>query len=226
MNILIVSATTFEILPLLDYLKQHFKSKEGVRFFNNKIDIRVLVTGVGALHTSFHTATFLSKIQIDLAINLGIAGALDEQLQLGEVVQVTSDQMADVGVENADGSFSSIFDMELQESNEFPYQGGKISPITTPNPFLKTVEGITVNKVHGTAASIAKVKKKYPTAAIESMEGAAFAFSCQMNKVDYLQLRSISNYVEPRNKANWDIPLAIEALNKVAIELIETLHED
>lgn len=226
MNILIVSATTFEILPLLDYLKEHFKSKEGVRFFNNKIDIRILVTGVGAVHTSFHTATFLSKIQTDLAINLGIAGALDTQLQLGEVVQIISDQMADIGVENADGSFSSIFDMELQEPDEFPYQKGKISPIQAATSFLKTVEGITVNKVHGTAASIDQIKTKYPTAATESMEGAAFAFACQMNKIDYLQIRSISNYVEPRNKANWDIPLAIEALNQVAIELIETLQEN
>jgi hypothetical protein len=35
----------------------------------------------------------------------------------------------------------------------------------------------------------------------------------------------VSNYVEPRNKNNWDIPLAIETLNKVAIEMLETLKQ-
>ena len=227
MNILLVSATTFEILPLLDYLKANFKSKDGIRFFNKKIDIRVLVTGVGAVHTSFHTATFLSKIPTDLAINLGIAGALDNTLNIGDTIQVTADQMADIGVENADGSFTTIFEMELQAQDEKPYTNGKIMlSDESPSQFLQQVEAITVNKVHGTTESIAQIKKKYPHAAVESMEGAAFAFSCQMNQVNYLQIRSISNYVEPRNKANWNIPLAIENLNSVAIDLIKTLLED
>lgn len=222
MNILIVSATEFEILPLLDYLQKHFKSKDSIRFFNNKIDIRILVTGVGSLHTSFHLATFLSKIPTDFVINLGIAGAFDQKLKIGDVLQITSDRMADIGVENATGGFTDIFEMELCQANEYPYQEGQLC-IDTDASFLPKAAAITVNKVHGSKQSIKKIREKYK-ADIESMEGAAVFYCCKMNKINCLQIRAISNYVEPRNKDNWNIPLAIENLNKTAIDIINTLN--
>ena len=56
---------------------------------------------------------------------------------------------------------------------------------------------------------------------IETMEGAAFFMTCQRFNVECIQLRSISNYVEKRNKSNWDIPKAIKNLN---IELKNILN--
>jgi len=44
-----------------------------------------------------------------------------------------------------------------------------------------------------------------------------------MDEINFLQIRSISNYVEPRNKDNWDLPLAISNLNNTLIELITSL---
>ena len=88
--------------------------------------------------------------------------------------------------------------------------------------FLPTATGITVNKVHGCAESIAKIKKKYP-ADIETMEGAAFFYVCLMEKVPFLALRGISNHVEPRDRAAWDIPLAIERVNEVLTGLLGSI---
>jgi futalosine hydrolase len=39
-----------------------------------------------------------------------------------------------------------------------------------------------------------------------------------MLQIPCIQLRSISNYVEPRNRSNWNIPLAIKALNDYLLE--------
>lgn len=224
MNLLIVSATEFEILPLLEHLKANYKNKENRRFFSNKIDIYILVTGVGPVHTTFALATFLAKGQIDLALNLGIAGAFNRQLNLGDVVQVSSDQFADVGVEEANSSFTDLFDMQLTDRNEAPYINGKLYAPNADANFLPTASAITVNKVHGTTNSIEKIQTKYPVD-IESMEGAAFFYSCLQHQLNCLQIRSISNYVEPRNKDNWNIPLAIDNLNQVAIDMIEALAE-
>ena len=221
MKILIVSATEFEILPLLAFLKANFKQKEN-RFFSKEVDIYILVTGVGTVHTTFALATFLAQQPVDLAINLGIAGALNTKLQIGDVLQIVNDLFADVGVEEADGKFTDLFEMDLLDRNEAPYINGKLYAPNTDGQFLPTASAITVNKVHGTASSIDKIKAKYQ-ADVESMEGAAFFYCCLQHQVNCLQIRSISNYVEPRNKDNWNIPLAIDNLNKVAIELIETL---
>jgi futalosine hydrolase len=55
------------------------------------------------------------------------------------------------------------------------------------------------------------------------MEGAAFMFVCKMENQEYLQIRSISNFVEPRNLNNWNIPLAINNVNKFLADFLETI---
>ena len=44
-----------------------------------------------------------------------------------------------------------------------------------------------------------------------------------MMQVPFLEIRSISNHVEPRNRAAWDIPLAIGQLNEVLIGMLKSL---
>jgi futalosine hydrolase len=50
------------------------------------------------------------------------------------------------------------------------------------------------------------------------MEGIAFHYACKQAKIPFLQIRAISNYVTPRNKSEWEIPLAIQNLNQYLIE--------
>ena len=57
----------------------------------------------------------------------------------------------------------------------------------------------------------------------ESMEGAACMFACQEANVPCVQIRSISNFVEKRNKSKWDITMAITNLNKELQKFISTL---
>ncbi|MCH2023654.1 MAG: futalosine hydrolase [Saprospiraceae bacterium] len=222
MKVLIVSATQFEILPLLDHLRNNFKNKDNIRFFSKELDINILVTGVGVVHTTFALTTFLIKKSFDLVINLGIAGAFNKNFNLGQVFQVVRDQFADIGVEDSDGSFSDIFEIELHDNNEFPYINSKLYSPNSNNKFLPQATAITVNKVHGTIETISKIQKKY-SIDLETMEGAAFLYCCLMQQVNCIQIRAVSNYVEPRNKENWDIPLAIENLNDVAIQMIGEL---
>jgi futalosine hydrolase len=222
MKLLLVAATEFELLPLLTYLNKNFKNKDNRRFFSKQIDIHVLVTGVGPIATAFGLGTFLAQQQFDWALNMGIAGAFNRDFNLGDVFQVVNDRFADVGVEEADGSFTDVFEMELTDWNTPPFINGKLYAPDTSNSFLPTASAITVSKVHGTAASIQKIQEKYQ-ADLESMEGAAFYYACLQHQLPCLQVRSVSNYVEPRNKENWNISLAIEQLNKVAVEIVEAL---
>ncbi len=52
------------------------------------------------------------------------------------------------------------------------------------------------------------------------MEGATFFYICTGEKIPFLALRSISNRVEPRNKKNWNIPLALDNLSEKLKEII------
>jgi len=40
-------------------------------------------------------------------------------------------------------------------------------------------------------------------------------YACELMKVQYAQVRAISNFVEPRNKEAWKLKKAIKNLNEV-----------
>ncbi|MEY4904302.1 MAG: hypothetical protein RLZZ292_2117, partial [Bacteroidota bacterium] len=188
----------------------------------NDVEIYCLITGVGQMQTAFHLGQTLARLpKFDLAINAGIAGAFDRSLALGEVVHIVSETLGDLGIEEADGRFVDLCELELLAGNQFPFSQNRLINETAQNAtFLKTVHGLTVNRVHGFEASITKIEQKYDCQ-VESMEGAAFFYACLLSETPFFEIRAISNYVEPRNRANWKIALAIENLNKVLMEMID-----
>jgi len=210
-KILITAATMLEIQPFY----------ENEVFERDGVQVCVLVTGVGMLLTGVHLTRFLMREHVDWVINAGIAGAFDVKLNIGEVVEVGEEQFGDFGAQERDGGFVDVFDMQLMGNDEFPFENSILhNKNITHSLSLKRVKGLTINKVHGEANAIQFIRKKYQ-ADIETMEGAAFFYVCEFQKIPYTQIRAVSNYVEPRNRANWDIPLAVKNLNEVLWELIQ-----
>ena len=58
---------------------------------------------------------------------------------------------------------------------------------------------------------------------LESMEGAAFFYSCLAAGVPFTEIRSVSNFVAERDKSHWNIPLAIQNLDKTLDHLLKEL---
>jgi futalosine hydrolase len=55
------------------------------------------------------------------------------------------------------------------------------------------------------------------------MEGAAFHYVCLLERINFLQLRAISNRVGERDKSKWKLKESIENLNKELLNIIENL---
>lgn len=218
---LIVSATTFEIAPLLDFLDKNAEKESFFSYIHGNNHITPLVTGVGSLFTAFGMATYAKMSEVDMAINAGLAGSFRSNIDKGSVVNVVTDRFADLGVEEANGGFTDIFELELHDPSKFPFKDGEIGndKVKDMPTNIQQVKGITVNKVHGTNDSITRIKLKYDPE-VESMEGAGFMYACNMLQIKGIQIRSISNFVEPRNKENWDINLAIDRLNQYLIDYL------
>lgn len=223
MNILIVAATPFEVAPLIQWLEKEHTQTGPLRYRCNQSEVSVLITGVGMPLTAYALGKMLSGSKYDLAINAGIAGSFNRTLAIGDVVQVISERFGDLGVEEADGRFLDVHEMNLIEPGQYPFQGGRLlNDAAGAFDFLPKAQGLTVNHVHGSASSIEQAMAKFD-ADVESMEGAAFFYACLIEQVPFLEIRSISNYVEPRNRDNWNIPLAIDQLNAVVVEVLEAL---
>ena len=219
MRITIVSATEFEILPLLQHLRQHGHRLHAGLYRFRHTEIHILITGVGAVMTALQMGRHVRAGMCDLAINMGVAGSFNNNYGLGAVVEVVSDRFADLGVEENDGRFTDVFEMNLLGGVPFDTQG----VLRNPRPVfvsLPQVQALTVNRVHGHKDSIAAVKLKYQCD-VESMEGAAFMLSCLTEGVPFSQLRAVSNWVEPRNRAGWQLEKAIDALNHYVLSQIQ-----
>jgi futalosine hydrolase len=213
--ILIVAATAFEIQSTIEWLeKQNIDSPI----------IKILITGIGTPSTMFSTMKSIAKVKPDLIIHAGIAGTFNQTIGIGEVVLVESEQWSDLGIED-NNHFFDLFDMKFSNPDVLPYINGEIKstiPLLSSLNHCKKVKAVTSNTAHGNRQSIQRIIDKY-NPAIESMEGAAIAYICVIEGIPCIQLRSISNIVEPRNRESWNIPLAIEHLNSVLQNAISEL---
>jgi futalosine hydrolase len=228
MNLLLVSATHFEIRPFLDQLPMVAKHDEQWSTYRlGELDIDALITGVGMVPTAFFLGRQLMQKQYDMAINAGVAGSFSHSIPLGTVVNVTEDWIPEFGAEDGE-NFLSVFDLGFVDSDTPPFTRGRlVNPENTRNERinykvvhkLMTVTGITSNTIRGTAATIDRIKRLAP-ADIESMEGAAFFYACLSSNIPCLQIRSISNRVEERDKSQWNLNLALKNLNKILWQLI------
>lgn len=213
MNSLIAAATSMEIAPFLDEYRRR-----------DKAELDILITGIGSTAATYSLVKQISIKKPGLIIQAGIAGCFDRNIPLGSVVVVKQDTVADQSVmENK--QIMTMFDMGLVKPNQFPFKKGwLINPhkkfITKAK--LKPVKAVTVNHISTDKKMIALYNRKF-NATIESMEGAALHYVCLMEKIPFLQIRSISNYIGERDKKKWKMKAAIDNLNAVLIYLTSTL---
>ncbi len=223
MKILLVSATELEIRELLLFFKKVRKLNGFLtRYTYADYRIDVLITGVGMVQTAVFTTLYLQKYRYDVAINAGIAGSFNKNLAIGEVCNVTSDYFPELGAESPQG-FLSIIDLKLLNANDFPFTDGKIINTSIfDSQLLKQVtevSGVTVNKSHGKSRHIKQFLSTNPVD-LESMEGAAFMYVAKLYGIRFMQVRSISNYIETRDTSTWNIPLAVKNLNEFILNLL------
>jgi futalosine hydrolase len=217
MRILVVAATEAEILPLVSALRR--TSDRGPRttsYTHAGHDIVVLTTDVGMVATAAWCSSVMTNEAFDLALNFGVCGSFDRALAPGCVVHVVSDRLAELGAEDGD-AFLSIDELQLPGDVEFVNAN---PPRIDALRRLPAVSAITVNTVHGSERSIAAVTARCAPQ-VESMEGAAFMFACQMHGLPFAQVRAVSNAVERRNRGAWKLVDAVTTLNDAAVAIVE-----
>jgi futalosine hydrolase len=214
MNILLVAATQAEIEP---FLLHHGCHQLSVQEKNIGVHhLSVLITGVGMVATAFALGSLFCVKSYDLAINAGIAGSFDPSILPGDLCRVSEDLLAEFGVEDGN-DFLKAETIGLGKSH---YSAAPLAGFSVYDQ-LKEVKSATVNKVHGNEKSIHEfVNRFHPQ--IETMEGAAFFYACEQAGIPGIQIRSISNIVERRNKENWQIGLAIKNLNDTLIQMFNS----
>jgi len=214
MNCLLVSATAFEISPFL--AKYRSADQAG-------INMDVSVTGIGLISTVYSLMKQISIKKPDIIIQAGIGGCFDKNIALGSVLAVKKDTIADLGVIEQ-RELKTLFDMGFIKPNRHPFSNGWLvnREKVLKSVRLKKVSAVSVNHITTSRSIIDEYRKKFDPV-IESMEGAALHYVCLLEKIPFLQLRSVSNYVGERNKKKWLIKESIENLNNELSNLLAFL---
>jgi len=226
-KILIVSASEKEVNIFTQKVSNLHKSGQWLSSCNfDKIKTDILISGMGLPLTIYRLSTLLSKEKYDLVINPGIAGSFRNDLQIGSVVYTSVEQFGDLGIDD-NGEILTLFDMGYVDPGVSPFTGGKLLNSFNIEKYktltaLPRVSGITVNMASGSKDEIEKRRLKFAPD-IETMEGAGIFFVCLSQNIPIIEIRSISNFVEPRNAKKWNVPLALinlgDLLNKLFTEI-------
>jgi futalosine hydrolase len=209
MQLLLCASTEFEIRPVIDFVNNL-----------NPENIKVLITGVGMVATTHSLTRAIYLNRPDFIIQAGVGGCLDKRLPLSKVVFVENESLGDLGVEE-NGSFKTLFDLRLLDKNDFPWREGRLSNNIDQlkSTGLTIVDAVTVNEISTNSNRIDYYRNQL-NASVESMEGAALHYVALQEKIPFLQMRSLSNFVGERDKSKWVMDIAIANLN---MELERTL---
>jgi len=180
-----------------------------------------IVTGVGM------PVVYRSFLQQPIAgplISIGIAGAYPGTgLNIGDVVIVGSEMVADLGMElSARPNFVPLRDFPFGTSHK------PVNLFCPTLPDVPIVNGCTVSTVTGTDETGVRRRDQFG-ASVETMEGYAVADIANATGVPCIQIRAISNIAAERNMQPANIRIALDALCafwvKQGTDILEALNE-
>lgn len=216
MYIVLAAATSFEIQPTIDLLKNGSAPAGSL-----KTD--VLITGIGSLPTVYALMRQIGRRRPDIIIQAGVAGCFTPG-RIGAVLAVKEEVLGDLGVKEGQ-DFKTLFDLNLMDRDAPPFHNGLL---VNPHSDLldltgiEQVRGLTINEISTDSARISWYQQNM-SPVVESMEGGALHFTCLQEGIPFLQLRSVSNDIGQRDKSRWDIRSAIAHLNQQLMETIKKL---
>ncbi|MBK9212753.1 MAG: hypothetical protein IPO14_07330 [Saprospiraceae bacterium] len=175
---------------------------------NCEVSIKILEAGPPFFQAEYQKFISENKFSSnDTVVLVGIAGSNDPNIGIGDVVNIVSEKFLDLGAWNQDGTFIPWDELSFRKSM------GKVNSFIL-EPLLANclnASGTTVCSSSG-YDPIFKELYKNNSIQVENMEGASFALVNKIYGINGHQIRSISNFVGPRDTSNWDIDKALSTL--------------
>ena len=185
---------------------------------NNKKYILVR-SGVGKVNAARTTQVLIDKFDIEYIINTGSAGALNENLSIGDIV---------IGKELIQHDFDVT---AFGRDKGYIPETGKI--FKSDDNIIKKCENVKIENIKIVKGIITsgdifctdvkmkeKIRQKFKSDCTE-MEGAAIAQVCYLNKIPFVVIRSISDI--PNGNNELDFNEYLEFASKNCAEFIRQL---
>lgn len=211
-----------ELIESMDNIKKEIIS--GIVYFEGTLhgkNVVVAKCGVGKVHAAVCAQTMILKYKPDAILNTGVAGSLNSDLDIADLVisdNVVQHDMDTSGLGDPVGLISGVNLINIPCSK---------SLVEKIEQSAKTLE--RTNVVVGTIASgdqfiCNQDRKEYIVkhfdALCAEMEGAAIGHVCFLNNVDFCIIRAISDKAD--GSAHMDFPTFTLIAAKKSTQLIST----
>mgnify|MGYP000882723632 FL=1 len=221
----IIGAMDIEVSELIESMENIKKETiSSITYYEGTLqgkNVVVAKCGVGKVHAAVCAQTMILKYKPSIIINTGVAGSLNSELDIGDLVisdSVVQHDFDTSGIGDPVGLISGVNLINI------PCSGSLVQQIEKS---AKTIEG--TNVIVGTIASgdqfiCSQDKRNYIVkhfnALCAEMEGASIGHVCYLNNVDFCIVRAISDKAD--GSAHMDFPAFVQIAAKKSIRLINT----
>lgn len=169
-------------------------------------DVVIVCSGIGKVNAAVCAQILADRFNVDLLINTGIAGSLDAQIDIGDMVISTDAMHHDM---DATVFGDAAGQVPRMDTFSFPADESLIEKAVKANeeanPDIRTFTGRIASGDQFVSSK--EVKEKivglFQARCVE-MEGAAIAHVAYLNKIPYVIVRAISDKAD--NSATMDYP--------------------
>ena len=183
----------------------------------------VVRSGIGKVNAAICTQILVDKFGVDTLINTGIAGSLDANIDIGDMVISTDALYHDMDAVNFGYEPGQIPQMDIFS---FPADERLIELAKAANeeanPDIHTFTGRIVTGDQFVSSKEVKesiVEKFHPLCT--EMEGAGIAHAAYLNKISYVIIRAISDKAD--NSATMDYPAFEKQAISHSVRLVKNL---
>lgn len=223
----IIGAMEEEVQALKDEMEDAVVKKfAGMTFYEGKLcgkETVVVQSGIGKVNAAICTQVLADRFGVKAVINTGIAGSLDADIDIGDIVISTDAVEHDMD--------ASIFGDPLgqvprMDTFSFPADEELVQKAVAANeeanPDIRTFTGRVVSGDQ--FVSSGEVKERLVNlfgAKCTEMEGAAIAHAAYLNQISCVIIRAISDKAD--NSATMDYPVFEKKAIEHSVRLIRVL---
>lgn len=205
------------IKPYIDIIST--KNIVGLDFYMGKMDgnnVVLVRSGIGKVNATVCSQVLIDLYAVDYIINLGVAGAINKDLKIGDVVIATDTMHHDMDTTFFGDELGIIPRMEEsnfkadEELNEIAL---KASNEVAENNKVVTGRIVSGDQFLCDAEKKNKIWSHFKAFCVD-MESAAIGQTCYLNKIPFAIIRSISDNSDEENEyENFFKDSAIKASN-------------
>ena len=181
-------------------------------------EVMICRSGVGDVYATISTLLIIKKYKPELIINLGVAGSLNKNIHVGDVV--VADKVAHWRVDVPEKPWLRSFNNNYIS---YPCDPKAINILKKTNNKLHYGPIVSAFEFIYKKSQVNIIKKYFPEALCGEMEGAAIANTCLAFNINVTIIRGISDETLVNGdykNADFNLELSCKNAAKICIDLI------